>query len=206
MLKLSDKEKQFLFYLITNCEIYQLTENEALKYIKDKFAKVISRRSYYNYKSQMYKDHDKSAPFFGLFRFHESKQRSKDMANLSLLSHRERIIRDGLINANISHEEFSNLDDPELSRKNTRKSRFSYQSEKVLVKINSKIETANRNSKSIRQNAIIRKKYVKCGKEFCLRCEHGPYFYAYWRDEKNHRKLKKKYIGKSDPREKETIM
>lgn len=59
----------------------------------------------------MYKDHDKNAPFFGLFRFHSPKQRSKDMASLSLMSHRERIIRDGLTNANISYEEFSKLDD-----------------------------------------------------------------------------------------------
>ena len=44
MLKLSDKEKQFLLYLITNCEIYQLTESEALKYIKNKFPKSISSK------------------------------------------------------------------------------------------------------------------------------------------------------------------
>ena len=78
MLQVSDKEKQFLLYLITNCEIYQLNEQEALEYIKNKF-KSISRRAYYNYKNQIYKDHDKNAPFFGLFRFHESKQRSKDI-------------------------------------------------------------------------------------------------------------------------------
>lgn len=106
MLNLSYKEKQSLLYLITNCKIYQLNEKEALRYIKNKFLRPISRRLYYNYKNQMYKDHDKNAPFFGLFRFHESKQRSKDMTSLSLISHRERIIQDGLINANISHEEF----------------------------------------------------------------------------------------------------
>src|SRR5688572_6158655 len=116
MLQLSNKEKQSLLYLITNCEIYQLNEKEALEYIKNKFSKPISRRTYYNYKSQMYKDHDKNAPFFGLFRFHESKQRSKDITSLSLMSHKERIIRDGLINGNISsRDEFSRLDDHNLS-------------------------------------------------------------------------------------------
>ena len=208
MLKLSDKEKQFLLYLITNCEIYQLTESEALKYIKNKFPKSISRRSYYNYKNQIYKDHDKNSPYFGLFRFHESKQRSKDITSLSLISHRERIIRDGLINENISRDEFSRLDDHKLSLDKMYEKGGSIikQCEKLLVKMNSKREIANRNSKTIPQNATIRKEYVKCRKESCLRCEHGPYFYAYWRDEKNHRKLKKKYIGKSDPREKETRM
>lgn len=205
MLKLSDKEKQFLLYLITNCEIYQLTENEALKYIKGKFSKPISRRAYYNYKSQMYKDHDKDAPFFGLFRFHESKQRSKDMASISLLSHRERIIRDGLIKGNITSEEFSRLDDHKLSLEKmySRAGSIIKQSEKLLIKMNSKRQVANGNSKVIPKNATIRKDYVKCGKEFCLRCEHGPYYYAYWRDESG--KLNKKYIGRNDPRERTGI-
>ena len=78
MLKLSNKEKIILSYLITNCEIYQLNEKEALKYIKDKFSKSISRRTYYNYKNIVYRDHSKNSPYFGLLRFHDSKQRSKD--------------------------------------------------------------------------------------------------------------------------------
>lgn len=61
------------------------------------------------------------------------------------------------------------------------------------------------NFKSIPKNAIIRKEYVKCGKEFCLKCEHDPYYYAYWRDKKNAKKLKKKYIGRDNPRERTGI-
>ena len=205
MLQVSDKEKQFLLYLITNCEIYQLNEQEALEYIKNKF-KSISRRAYYNYKNQIYKDHDKNAPFFGLFRFHESKQRSKDMASLSLISHRERIIRDGLINGNIiNHNEFSRLNDPELSLKKMREKAIFLikESEKVLVKLNSKIQTASRNFKSIPESATIRKEYVKCGKDLCLGCKHGPYYYAYWKDDSG--KLKKKYIGRDNPRERTGI-
>jgi hypothetical protein len=49
------------------------------------------------------------------------------------------------------------------------------------------------NTKSLPENATIRKEYVKCGKPCCL-WEHGPYYYAYWRDS-NAKKLKKKYIG-----------
>jgi hypothetical protein len=202
MLKLSDKEKHSLFYLITNCEIYQLNESEALKYIKDKFSKSISRRTYYNYKNQIYRDHDKNAPFFRLFRIHESKQRSKDMASLSFISHRERIIRDGLINENISRDEFYKLDDHKLSLDKMYEKGGSIikQSERLLVKMNSKRQVVNRNSKSIPRNATIRKEYIKCGKDLCLGCQHGPYYYAFWRDESG--KLKKKYIGRNDPREK----
>ena len=205
MLKLSHKEKRTLSYLITNCEIYQLNEKEALEYIKTKFSKPISRRAYYNYKNKVYEEHDKNSPYSGLYRFQESKQRSKDITSLSMISHRERIIQDGLLNGNItSRNEFSRLDDPEISLKKMREKAIFLikESEKVLVKINSKIQTASRNSKSIPQNATIRKEYVKCGKEFCIRCNHGPYYYAYWRDENG--KLKKKYIGRNDPREKET--
>jgi hypothetical protein len=204
MLQLSDKEKLSLSYLITNCEIYQLNEKEALGYIKDKFPKSISRRTYYNYKNQIYKDHDKNSPYFGLFRFQNSKQRSKDLNSISLMSHRERIIQDGLINENINRDIFSRLDDPELSLEKIREKAGSIikQGEKLVVEMNSKREIANRNSKTIPQNATIRKEHIKCGKEFCLRCEHGPYYYAYWRDEKNYRKLKKKYIGRNNPREK----
>jgi hypothetical protein len=49
------------------------------------------------------------------------------------------------------------------------------------------------NTKCLPENATIREEYVKCGKPFCL-LEHGPYYYAYWRDS-NTKKLKKKYIG-----------
>jgi hypothetical protein len=205
VLKLSNKEKQILSYLITNCEIYQLNENESLKYIKEKFRQSISRRTYYNYKSYIYKDHDKNSPYFGLLRFHSSKKRSKDITTLSLMSHKERIIRDGLINANFSYKEFSKLDDPKLSVKKMYEKAGSIikQSESLVAKKNSKKEIANRNSKTIPENATIREEYVKCGKEFCLRCEHGPYYYAYWRDDSG--KLKKKYIGRSNPRERRGI-
>jgi hypothetical protein len=203
MLQLSDKEKLSLSYLITNCEIYQLNESEALKYIKDKFSKIISRRTYYNYKNQMYKEHNKNAPYFGLLRFHESKQRSKDITSLSLISYRERIIRDGLINENINRDEFSKLDDHKLylDKMYEKGGSIIKQGEKLLVKMNSKRQVVNRNFKSIPRNATIRKEYIKCGKDLCLGCEHGPYYYAYWRDENG--KLKKKYIGRNNPREKE---
>jgi hypothetical protein len=178
MLQLSDKEKQLLLYLITNCEIYQLNEKEALIYIKNKFPKVISRRTYYNYKNQMYLDHSKNASFFRLFRLRSSRQRSKDITSLSLISHRERIIRDGLTNANINYGEFAKLDDHKLSVKKMYEKAGSIikQGEGLVAKMKSKKEIIKRNSKRIPENATIREEYVRCGKDFCLRCEHGPYY------------------------------
>ena len=130
---------------------------------------------------------------------------SKDlkMTSISIMSYRERIIRDELINGNSSSRyEFSKLDDHELSLKKMYEKTGSIikQGEKLLVKINSKRQIARKNSKFLPNNATIRKEYVKCGKEFCLGCEHGPYYYAYWRNE-SRKKLKKKYIGRNDPRE-----
>ena len=42
-------------------------------------------------------------------------------------------------------------------------------------------------------NATIRQEYVKCGNPDCQN-SHGPYLYAYWKQDK---KLKKRYVGKS---------
>ena len=50
------------------------------------------------------------------------------------------------------------------------------------------------------------KEYVKCGNYYCNRCPHGPYYYAYWRDPDDNNKVKKKYMGKYDPREDKKTM
>jgi hypothetical protein len=50
-------------------------------------------------------------------------------------------------------------------------------------------------SKSIPQNATIRKEFVKCKKPDCYYERHGPYYYAYWKVPET-KKLKKRYIGR----------
>jgi hypothetical protein len=42
-------------------------------------------------------------------------------------------------------------------------------------------------------NATIRQEYVKCGNPDC-QISHGPYLYAYWKQDK---KLNKRYVGKN---------
>lgn len=49
-------------------------------------------------------------------------------------------------------------------------------------------------SKSIPKNATIKKEFVKCKKPNCYQEQHGPYYYAYWKDPET-KKLKKRYIG-----------
>jgi hypothetical protein len=53
-----------------------------------------------------------------------------------------------------------------------------------------KIRSIN-NSRNLPNNATIREEYVRCGKSDCSRSKHGPYYYAYWKDD--YGKLKKKY-------------
>ena len=42
----------------------------------------------------------------------------------------------------------------------------------------------------------FRQQHVKCGKPTCTRCPHGPYWYAYWREDG---RLRTRYVGKSLP-------
>ena len=41
-----------------------------------------------------------------------------------------------------------------------------------------------------------RQQAVRCGKPGCTRCPHGPYWYAYWREDG---RARSRYVGKSLP-------
>jgi hypothetical protein len=43
-----------------------------------------------------------------------------------------------------------------------------------------------------------RQESVRCGKNGCTRCPHGPYWYAYWREDG---RLRSRYIGKTLPQD-----
>ena len=74
-------------------------------------------------------------------------------------------------------------------------------STKFINKIKSRQLACASRAKSIPENATIRKEYIKCGKQM-REIEHGPYYYAYWKDPQS-KKLKKKYIGDHMPENKE---
>lgn len=44
----------------------------------------------------------------------------------------------------------------------------------------------------IPENATLRLEYVRCGNDACGKGTHGPYCYAYWKEQG---KLKKRYLG-----------
>ncbi len=44
----------------------------------------------------------------------------------------------------------------------------------------------------------FRQEMVKCGKQGCTRCPHGPYWYAYWREDG---RTRSRYVGKNLPGE-----
>jgi hypothetical protein len=41
-----------------------------------------------------------------------------------------------------------------------------------------------------------RQQHVRCGKANCSRCPHGPYWYAYWKEDG---RTRKRYIGRHLP-------
>ncbi len=47
-----------------------------------------------------------------------------------------------------------------------------------------------------RARVHYRRQHVRCGKEGCTRCPHGPYWYAYWREDG---RLRSRYVGKELP-------
>lgn len=47
-----------------------------------------------------------------------------------------------------------------------------------------------------RGRVTFRQEMVRCGKDGCTRCPHGPYWYAYWRDGG---RTRSRYVGKTLP-------
>jgi hypothetical protein len=47
------------------------------------------------------------------------------------------------------------------------------------------------------QKVTYRLEEVKCGKATCTRCPHGPYWYAYWREDG---RVRSRYLGSARPR------
>ena len=181
--KLSNKEKQILMYIITNCERCHFNEEESLKYIKDNFPKPISRRTCYSYKNEMYKKLEKHNPYFKLLKMQRPRI-SKQWFSLSLINESENLIHKGSQN-DIKLNEFDKFDEcfyfssQYLHKLYNRTEAVMDNTRKFLDKLETDRYSVNQNYKSIPDNAIIREEYIKCGKEFCLRCKHGPYYYAY---------------------------
>lgn len=46
------------------------------------------------------------------------------------------------------------------------------------------------------ERLTYRQQRVRCGKTACSRCPHGPYWYAYWKEEG---RTRKRYVGRHLP-------
>ncbi len=54
-------------------------------------------------------------------------------------------------------------------------------------------ELAPQQRRSVPGQISYRLEHVNCGKPGCAKCPHGPYWYAYWREDG---KVRSRYIGK----------
>lgn len=54
-------------------------------------------------------------------------------------------------------------------------------------------ETTTRGQKG---RVTFRQEHVRCGKQGCTTCPHGPYWYAYWREDG---RTRSRYLGKELP-------
>ncbi len=188
-----EKEKPLL-YLIKSCENYDLNERESINSINKVLGdKPISRRTYYNYKKKLY-----DIQIFNLV-----KNSCYNTYGVKLF------ILDGILN----DWEHSKKADKLIGQQFPKRKQVLEDEEKQKEELNTVMSRAQSNigkfkeietrqsliDSTLTPNHTIREEFVKCGKEYCLQCPHGPYYYAYWRDTLT-KKLKKKYLGIIDPR------
>jgi hypothetical protein len=198
--KILAEEKQLLLQLIKSCEYFDLTEKQSIEFINNMLIRTISRRSYYNYKRKLY-SHD----IFN--RLKESIYNSPlcrtsillliDDTDFEVRAKVNKLIADQFPSKNLSSLQLQSLDENNENMKG--------KLDNVLTKIGQFKEMENLSKTgydALPKNATIREEFIKCGKDTCNLCPHGPYYYAYWRDKTNNSKskLRKKYLGTTDPR------
>lgn len=203
MAKPSAEEKLVLAFLVINCEIYKLNEQEAIQYIHFNF-KPISRRTYYKYKKIVYRiclsssysehenDNKKDFQFLELSKmtgFVNSEQLRFLLPGL-----KDRLIKEAL-EMKICLNDFDKLSffPTHFINLNDHAESVLNHSRNFMEQTKQELQSSNINRKSIPGKVTIRREYIKCGKETCKKCNHGPYYYGYWREKNG--KLKKKYIG-----------
>jgi hypothetical protein len=121
-----------------------------------------------------------------------------DDADLEVRAKANKLIADQIPNKDLSSLiQSQNYNENMENKKNKLKDTL------VKIKQIKEIENASQTRlNSIPKNSTIREEFIKCGKDRCNLCPHGPYYYAYWKDKSygNKSKLIKKYLGVMDPR------
>ena len=68
-----------------------------------------------------------------------------------------------------------------------------HQLRRLVILAKARLENRGVSFGSAAPNVSLRRQMVRCGKESCTRCPHGPYWYAYWREDGRRRS---RYVGK----------
>ena len=78
-------------------------------------------------------------------------------------------------------EAIREMEEPELRR--------------LLILARARLENRGVFSAENEPEVKLRRQMVKCGKDSCTQCPHGPYWYAYWWEKG---KRRSRYVGKLD--------
>lgn len=66
---------------------------------------------------------------------------------------------------------------------------------RLLILAKARLEARGETFGTAAPKVRLRSQWVRCGKDNCTRCPHGPYWYAYWWEEGRRRS---RYVGKLD--------
>jgi len=64
---------------------------------------------------------------------------------------------------------------------------------RLLMLARARLEKRGHRFENMGPEVKVRRQMVKCGKDSCTRCPHGPYVYAYWTEDGRQRS---KYLGR----------
>ena len=64
---------------------------------------------------------------------------------------------------------------------------------RLLMLTQARLEGTGIDTSGAGPKVSLRRRLVKCGKDSCTSCPHGPYWYAYWRE---NGKRRSRYVGR----------
>ncbi len=64
---------------------------------------------------------------------------------------------------------------------------------RLLILARARLEGSGGLPPGMSDHVRLRQQWVRCGKDNCTRCPHGPYWYAYWTEGGRRRS---RYVGK----------
>lgn len=199
-----NEKEQFILQLIRSCEYYRLNEKQSMGCISKILNRNISRRSYYNYKRKLYA-HDV------FHRLKESIYNSQlDRLSILLLNDDADVevrtkVNEMVVDQFPEKEKSAFLLPSQYGAENNESMKDKVK--EVHTKIRHFKDIGNLSKvrlNSLPKNATIREEFIKCSKISCNNCPHGPYYYAYWKyktKDDNKSKLRKRYLGTTDPRQ-----